>query len=110
MQLAVFTKGVVLSGVICLATACGFKSDLFIPGDPKNSGQLDNSSLEILRQRTLESLQQQDSEDQDARLRETTDEPAVVPSVNEGVPVTVEPLTDEELKEVENNRDKIKQQ
>ena len=110
MQISVSIKVLVLTGGLCQLAACGFKSDLFIPGEPKNAGQMDSSSLEILKQRTLESLQQQDSEELDARLREITDDQQTTTDINEGVPVIIEPLTDEELEEIEKNRQKNKQQ
>lgn len=110
MKIPVWIKGAVLTGALCHLAACGFKSDLFIPGEPKNAGQLDSSSLEILKQRTLESLKKQDSDELDARLRELTDDQPLAPAADEGVPVSIEPLTAEELEAIEKNRDKNKQQ
>lgn len=106
MQISMLIKVLVLTGGFGSLAACGFKSDLFIPGEPKTAGQMNSSSLEILKQRTLETLQQQDSEELDARLREITDEQQDTPSVDEGVPVIIEPLTDEELEAIEKNRQK----
>jgi len=110
MKISVLIKSAVLTGALCHLAACGFKSDLFIPGEPKSAGQMDSSSLEILKQRTLESLKNQDSEELDARLRELTDDQPPEPTADEGVPVSIEPLTDEELEAIEKNREKNKQQ
>lgn len=72
--------------------ACGFKSDLFMPGDSQRVGQMQSSSIKIEKELpTLDSLDNRDTE-----IFKTTDRQTAIP--DEGVPVMIEPLTDEEMK------------
>lgn len=46
--------------LILLLSSCGFKSDLFLPGEPVKVDQLDKSTLETMKDETMESLREQD--------------------------------------------------
>lgn len=84
--------------------ACGFKSDLFLPGEPENAGQLDSNSIETIKQRSLDNLQQDDLQVIESQIRGVTDEI----SGTDGVPVIIEPLSDDKTEEIKKNRDKNK--
>lgn len=89
----------ILLVTVCFALAgCGFKSDLFIPGEPQNAGQLDSSSIDTLKQQTLDTLQDKDTEIFKTQVRDVLETQTVNP--DEGVPVMIEPLSEDEIKKI----------
>lgn len=83
---------------------CGFKSDLFLPGEPGTVGQLDSSSMEIMKQKTLDGIDNQDLEAVKSQIRDITDDQ----TSTDGVPVTIEPPKNDLIEEINKNRDKNK--
>ncbi len=97
-----FGSALIASVTVCFTLAgCGFKSDLFIPGEPQHAGQLDSSSIDTLKQQTLDTLQDKDTEIFKTKVRDVVETQPVNPA--EGVPVMIEPLSEDEIKK---NRDK----
>lgn len=83
---------------------CGFKSDLFLPGQPENAGQLDSDSIETLKQRSIDTLQDEDLESVESQIRGAAEDL----TTTDGVPVIIEPLSNEVPEEIKKNRDKNK--
>lgn len=98
-------RAIILSITVGLSVCgCGFKSDLFIPGEPQNAGQLDSTSIESLKQQTLDSLKAEDVEAVQSQIRDVTEQQ----TADEGVPVNITPLIEEVSEDNKKNRDKNK--
>ncbi len=85
--------------VMLSSSGCGFKSDLFLPNELESAGQFDSNATETLKQRTLDTLQDQTPGGVELQIGGATE--ALTPA--DSVPVVVDPLSAEEIKK---NRDK----